>query len=212
MVNGSLSIDGEPLLADKTFVFESNYLKYVPDGEATPVYTVYGQSVEIAIFNHDGLDMTNANLSYTIATDKGTLNATEGTLTGKTKSQQIHTLTYDGTGDVTVEAHSTSPQLKDLKAIFRFAEQTTGYYTVTDHERYVEIDIYTGKAITGITVIGADGLVPDATNTLLDGVNVKALEPNKHYSFVYFKQISQAYTDVPQTALTDSINLTKEGE
>ncbi len=211
-IGGSISVNGEPLLADKTFVFESNYLKA---GDTPPTYTVYGNTVDILLFNHDGLDVTGSSLTYEITCTEGAAFADGATTlknntleAGGTGTYRAHTLTYTGSGNgtVTVTAKASSPSTKTVSAIFQFVE-TSGYYTVTDGKSYVQIDVYTDDAVSGIAVTGTEGLIPDTTNPNFNGQSIGALPADSHYTFVYFKTSDASYAPVEKTALTDTIIL-----
>ncbi len=210
-VSGSLSVEGEPLLADNTFVFDSNYLKAVADGESIPEYTVYGKTVDIVMFNHDGLEATGETLDYKLSIIEGenaAFDLTEGTLAGGTMVSQTHTLTYKGdkAASITVTATSSNPQKKELKARFKFIGDTT-FYTVKDNGTWIVLDIYTGVNTDGlsITVDYGTTLAPDNTNEKMtswvtaDKKNqLTGLSPNSHYEFVFFENSTTTGNEVAE--------------
>ncbi len=193
----------------REFRFESNYL--TEDGAD---YTVHpGSTVEITITNTDGLTVAEDAVTYEIkVTGDGTLTpATEnkGYTLAAGATGTIHTYTLTGTGEVTVTAKATKPYAKTLSATFTF-KTAESYYTVADHTRYVQVDIYTVDAVNGITVSNTGGLTPDSTNKHFNGSSIGALEADSHYTFVYFKSGAKDYTPVKEkTVLTkNEIKLT----
>ncbi len=199
----------QDLLEARDFRFESNYLTV-----AGATYDVYGDSVEIILMNNDGLTISKGDITYTIEVTEGATIDNSGTLAGGTGNSNTHTLFFDGVGPVTVVTTSMSDYEKTIQATFNFI-QPEGYYTVTDGERFVRIDVYTADAVAspGITVEGIEGLIPDATNDLLgtDG-NIGALAADSHYTFVYFKSTDVGYVSVTKTVLPDTniITLARE--
>ncbi len=193
----------QELASARDFRFESNYLT-----EAGGTYPVYGDSVDITLMNTDGLTTAADDVTYsiTITAGSGTLDRNSGTIAKGGNNTNTHTLTVATPETVTVTATSTSPYAKTITATFVFAAQEASY-TVTNHERYVQIDIYTADAVSGITVNGTSGLTPDATNPDFSGSNIGPLNADSHYTFVYFKNAAKDFTSVSNGALTDTITL-----
>ncbi len=193
LVNGSLSIEGEPLPA--TFVFDSNYLK--PASENAE-YNVYGDTVDIVLFNHDGLDVTVGNLSYTLTCDNKDVefDKDKGELADDGMYDNTHTLKYSGEkpASITVTATSSSPGKKELKATFNFVSGEGNRYRIIKDGNVVTLDIVIGNKVpeNGITV-NCGKLAPNNTYGLtLEWFNdttytiTEGLETNTPYTLLFF--------------------------
>ncbi len=185
------------------FCFESDYLK---EGGAS--YTVYTGSVEFQVANHDGLNVTGQNISYTLA---GTGSDGTHTLSGGAQSSAKYTLSGAPGESKAVTAAALSPYAKTLQATFTFqdpGEETV--YKVTDWGYYLTLDLYTGSQADAITVnYGAD-LAPDSTDDLMAGWTsgtsgtLSGLSPNSHYTLVFFEKIPGSYPGAGEQILSSS--------
>ncbi len=218
-VNGSLSVDGEPLLDDTALFFESDYLKA---SNETPKYTVYGDTVDIHLFNFDSLNNVTAEaISYAMtlegadaAIENMPTSASPGTMAGGEDTTVTHTLNYTGNVDAEITVRVTATlgaQTKTMTATFVFAvEEPSTSYSVTDHGTYVVVDIFT-TSTDPITVSYGSNLAPDNTNDLMrtwygqTAGTITGLVPHTHYELVFFKaEASITYVKQENVSLTDS--------
>ncbi len=197
-VKGSLSVQGEPSLADsKPFAFRSDFLT---DAETVPTYKVYGTTVDFVLFNYDDLTETEGTgVSYTLSVSgNATLDSASHTFTEGAKGTKKHTLTYGGTADgsVTITATETAAsQPHTLGATFEFiVQEPATYYSVTDHGNYIVLELFIGETVPEITVQYGDTLLPDNTNDFMSGwLTVDAqgrltgMVPHAHYELVFYK-------------------------
>ncbi len=209
------------------FYFESDYLT-----EEGAEYTVYDDSVVFNLYNHDGLNyMTKSNVRYSISADSGTLSPTSVTYKDGTDIPQLnvgekrthtYTLTKGASSTVTVTAESTNDSgfIKTLSATFHFED--SGYYSITDYDHYITVDIYTGANPPngGKQQFYYKNFVPDASNPVLSNferpgadvydtyivLEAQALKPNTHYELMFFKM--KAF-DVPMVDKAELVSTIK---
>lgn len=191
------------------FYFESDYLK---EGGAT--YTVYTGSVNIKIANHDGLNITNDTISYTI---EGTGDTGTQTLNGGLENSADYTLSGEKGETKKVTVTSSYPYAKTLSATFLFQDPGENtVYKVTDQGYYLTLDLYTGAKADAITINYDADLAPDNTNELMSGWTsgtngtLSGLSPNAHYSLIFFERTAAEYPTTDEQILSGgTITLSK---
>lgn len=182
------------------FYFESDYLK-----EGGAAYTVYTGSVNIRVANHDGLNATGADISYTIG-EKGS--AEPRTLKGGAQSSDEYDLSGAAGETKTIFAAAASPYQKTLSASFTFQDPgESTVYRITDQGYYLVLDLYIGAKVQDITIVYGADLVPDSTNELMAGWTsgesgtLSGLSPHAHYSLVFFESTLADYPAVGEKLL-----------
>lgn len=177
-----------------SFVFRSDYLV-----EGGKTYNVYGTSAAITLYNNDGLNTAESNITYSVTATGGTVTGAGTSLTGNTNSSKTFTLTGAIGSTITVTATATAPYTKTISATFVF-NQDTANYKITDNGNHVVLDVYTAEtAINGVTISFGSNFAPDNNNELMSSwtsgtggtVNFAA---NSHYTFVFFKKTTAVYT------------------
>lgn len=194
-----LKEDHSGLAEADTFYFESDYLK-----EEGANYTVYTGSVNITIANHDGLNTTSKDISYTTtgfdSNEHGTLNSTQ--------KSKTYTLSGNDGEEKKVSVTSTEPYEKTLSATFSFKDAGENtVYEVKDHGYYMTLELYTGAKPGEITVNYGSKLAPDTADEKMSGWlggssgTLSGLSPNAHYSLVFFENEAVDYTGAGQQIL-----------
>lgn len=161
-------------LTSKNFYFSSNFLK----SDEVPTYVIYGNTVTFAVRNYiDSFRINDADISYTVFADGGTLDKSNGSLSGAVSSSDNITLSYDFATDelqkeITVSVTGTGDFTKTLKAKFIFIKNDSLRYEIKDelNRNYAELYIYTGNTASDVTINWDKAkLLIDETNDYIFG-------------------------------------------
>ena len=210
------------IVAGEDFIF---YTTLDENTEATP-YLVYDGEINFTLKNNNALIATSPPITYTVAIsgDVGTIkvdgeayNAPQ-ILTGDADGGEDHVAISgltDGLYAVTIQ--STAPYTKAIRLYFK-VELTNDrtYYTVTYHDTWCELDIYTGADASPILIdyTGA----PDNTDSRMatwgmDGEGeLHGLTPYAHYKLIFFNVSEDFVLTQNQTPLEQGGASTTEGE
>lgn len=170
-------------LTSKNFYFSSNFLK----SDEVPTYEIYGNTVTFALRNYiDSFRINKADISYTVTADGGTLDKSNGNLTGAVpSSDNINNikLSYDFATDeqqkeITVSVTGTGDFTKTLKAKFIFIKNDSLRYEIKDelNRNYAELYIYTGNTASNVTINWdkAKLLIDETNDYIFDNPNLNS--------------------------------------
>lgn len=197
-------------ITSQNFYFSSNFLK---SGEV-PTYEIYGDSVTFTVRNYiDSLRINGTAIDFTVTADSGTVDISNGSLTGAVSSSESITLTYHFGSDepqkeITVSATGTGEFTQTLSAKFIFIQYDGLRYEIKDQPNrdYAELYIYTGNTAGNVTMNwNIANLVIDETNDYIFGnttlnaaknsVTVTDIPADTTVKIVFFKKvIAQDYT------------------
>lgn len=197
-------------ITSQNFYFSSNFLK---SGEV-PTYEIYGNSVTFTVRNYiDSLRINGTAIDFTVTADSGTVDISNGSLTGAVSSSKNITLSYDFAADepqkeITVSATGTGEFTQTLSAKFIFIHYDGLRYEIKDQPNrdYAELYIYTGNTAGNVTMNwNIANLVIDETNDYIFGnttlnaaknsVTVTDIPADTTVKIVFFKKIiAQDYT------------------
>lgn len=197
-------------ITSQNFYFSSNFLK---SGEA-PTYEIYGDSVTFTVRNYiDSLRINGTAIDFTVTADSGTVDISNGSLTGAVSSSESITLTYHFGSDepqkeITVSVTGTGEFTQTLSAKFIFIQYDGLRYEIKDRPNrdYAELYIYTGNTAGNVTMNwDIANLVIDETNDYIFGnttlnaaknsVTVTDIPADTTVKIVFFKKIiAQDYT------------------
>lgn len=208
------------VVAGEDFIFYANLGENSSD---TP-YPVYDGEINFTLKNNNALIATPSPITYTVEVSGGAgtiqvdgadYNAAQ-TLTKDSDGEDHVAISGLNNGTYTVTVKSTAPYTKTITLYFaveRVNDHT--YYTITEHDSWCELDIYTGADASPITVdyTGA----PDNTDSRMaawvkdgDGV-LQNLTSYAHYKLIFFNASSFTLTQNGEPIQQGSIN-TIEGE
>lgn len=209
------------IVAGEDFIFYANLEE---NTSATP-YPVYDGEINFTLKNNNALIATPSPITYTVEVSggAGTIKVDDvvynspQTLTRDSDGEDHVAISGLNNGSYTVTVQSTAPYTKTITLYFT-VERTDDrtYYTVTSHDSWCELDIYTGADASPITVdyTGA----PDNTDSRMatwikDGVGVlQDLEPYAHYKLVFFNVSSDFVLTQNGDAVAQGGIRTIEGE
>lgn len=195
-------------LTSKNFYFSSNFLK----SDEVPTYVIYGNTVTFAVRNYiDSFRINDADISYTVFADGGTLDKSNGNLSGVVSSSDNITLSYAFATDelqkeITVSVTGTGDFTKTLKAKFIFIKNDSLRYEIKDelNRNYAELYIYTGNTASDVTINWDKAkLLIDETNDYIFGnlnsdknsVTVTNIPADTTVKIIFLKtDVSQDYT------------------
>lgn len=195
-------------LTSKNFYFSSNFLK----SDEVPTYEIYGNTVTFALRNYiDSFRINDADISYTVTADGGTLDKSNGNLSGADSSSDNIKMSYDFATDeqqkeITVSVKGTGDFTKTLKAKFIFIKNDSLRYEIKDEvdRNYAELYIYTGNMASDVTINWDKAkLLIDETNDYIFGklnsdknsVTVTNIPADTTVKIIFLKtDVSQDYT------------------
>ena len=203
------------------FFFRSDYLAET----GSRSFDVYGGTIEFKLFNHDGVNETDRNITYQITVQDAEENEiTDFTVTGnaglagRAKSENGIVISGLAAGTYTVTATSTVPYRKSLSAIFEVHDMDgSTFYSVEDVStgEYIILHVFTGNSGTIAVSYGGD-LAADNTDARMNGwtsgaVNTWSGSPNAHYEFIFFENTPDNDYTKSQTKVTgNSITITAQ--
>ena len=199
------------------FYFSADYLTPYTTDDKIPTYTIYNypqnKTVTFNVYNYaDDLSINKENIKFSVATSKGSLSSTSGTVNGGSKNSKAITLTANGTGKYLVTVTSSSPYKQTLKAYFEFATTTapTITKTVTNYEDYVTLNVAVSpNAQTSCSVKitwDTSKLVLDTNNdlfansTISSGTTTVSMNTGGSYQIILYKKGTDPIADSAVTA------------
>lgn len=199
-------------ITSRNFYFSSNFLK----SDEVPTYEIYGNAVTFAVRNYiDSWRINGTDIDFTVTADSGTVDRSNGRLTGATSSSKNITLSYVFAKDelqkeITVSATGTGDFTQTLKAKFVLFKPGSFMYQMKDQANrdYAELYIYTGNTAQNVTLSWDNAeLVIDETNDYVFGnvhnqtspeksnVQIDNIAADTTVKIVFFKKdIAQDYT------------------
>lgn len=177
------------------FVFYSD----LSENTADAPYKVYDGEINFRLKNYNALITTQNEITYTVSVSggagtilvDGAAYGTSQTLTKDSDGEDLVSISGLGNGLYTVTVSSTAPYAKTFELYFS-VERTDDrtYYTVTRHDTWCELDIYTGASASDVTVeyTGAPDNTDDRMETWQKNSSgvLRDLESYAHYKLIFF--------------------------
>lgn len=175
------------------FIFESNY-------KNNETYNIYTTSFTFLVKNKDALENKNStDINYKITVDNLTNDSVADKVSNHTllqsKDNNEHTINELVVGNkYQIIIESTSPIKKTITYFVNVLESTIeSYYSITDHDSYIVVDIYIGNTVTGKVTINYNNskVLPDNLNILMEkwftNTGTITVSNNSHYELIFFK-------------------------
>ena len=180
----------DSVIKPTNFIFNSNYV----DKETYNIYT------NNFTFNIDATGNSNTiDITYTV-TVKNVTNDTikqtnEYVLDLATETSKTHTINgLEAGNDYEIIISSTNPIKKTITHYVNVLEtELESYYSITDHDSYIVVDIYIGNTVTGKVTINYNNskVLPDNLNILMEkwftNTGTITVSNNSHYELIFFK-------------------------
>ena len=196
-INTQISVD--------EFIFISNY-------QDKNTYELYRDNVTIKVSNTDlsGTNKTDIKFNVTLSNNLNseTVVYNDNILTGNSvNDSKSFTFTDLVIGTIyTVTISSTSPVKKIITHTFIVKKDptTNNYYSLTNFDGWIELDIYVGSNdIDSLIIEYPTTLSADNTNDLTkdwygQSGTLTNLSNNSHYHLIFFKNDSSSYDNVVQ--------------
>ena len=233
----TVQVEKDKVVVPTDFFFLSDYLKEADASGVIPTYNVYTSSIDIRISNNDVVNITDEDITFTIAAkddsdgpgnfevfnkDGATVSATDDSYNiGSTENYYTCKLKADIGDTITLTATSSSPYKKTIQAKFVFKETgDINYYEVEDKTNYSILKLYMGNTVKDINITyNSNELAPDNTNdimkdwkddsgsTVTKTIPAASLEPNSFYSFIFYENELGTYSTGGKKDFDDAITM-----
>lgn len=196
-------IRNQSLIKLEDFVIETNYL----DGKT---YEIFTDTVQVDVRNNRLTKISKKDITFDILikninTSEVIASYNNQTLGGATKSNKVFTFdNLEVNTNYQVIISSTSPIKKTITHNFSIVStiEVESYYTLTNYESWIELDIYIGTDVpSSLTIVYGNELSADNTNDLMKtwyGTSglLTSLTKNNHYKLIFFKTVDKTYDSV----------------
>lgn len=177
---------------------EFYFLTDLAENTSSDPYPIYDGIIRFTVKNHDLLNKAQRKIIYSVSLD-GTAKESGLILTGNAESEKTFAIPA-GEDNHTVTITSSSPYAKTITLYFRVnTHYADGFYTVTPHGGWLELELYTGEKDTSVTV-NFGTLQPDNTLALMadwsasGSGTLTGLTPYSHYHLIFFGDTSTEFT------------------
>lgn len=201
-------------IGTKPFFFESDVLAL-----SNPSYTLQtnADKIVVRLRNYaDQLRVSYEDINYSISLSKDSVLLQEKSVQGTiTTSEKMDLITFDGlsAGTYVVSATSSNPYVKTIKATFiipSLNSQFSAELNTSSSTNMVYVSLSTNDFSGNINIVLPNGLIPDNTNDIFNGVTGSSfsisVEKNSSYNLSFLKNLSTDSYSLSMSGNTITIN------